>query len=72
MSPNPFCDPTPQDGLARSKTAAVSVLLFLPEPDISFRGWRDEIFISKVALTILTINALSSRKVLWQACSRGY
>lgn len=28
MTPDPFCDPTPQDGLASSETAAVSVLLF--------------------------------------------
>lgn len=65
MTPDPFCDPTPQDGLASSETAAVSVLLFFQ----GVEGWD---LYQQSSLTILTINVLSSRKVLWEACSRGF
>lgn len=51
---------------------AVSMPVLLLELGSTFEGRRDEIFVSKVALTILTINVLCSRKVLWEACSRAF
>lgn len=52
--------------------AAVLVLLCLWELGRASTGRRGEIFISRAALRLLTVNALSSRKILWGAYSRAF
>jgi len=70
--PNPPLQPYTEGWASQQQNSSSLYALFLLELGRAFGGRRDKIFISKVASTILTINVLSSRIVLWEACSRAF